>query len=127
MLGQLLENCQVKVKSYPPNPDWGYGKLDAQAAIVATQATVSIEENSFADLGIQVYPNPAKELLYYRWEDFSGEMAELTVLDLTGRSIQRFTLSNNSGRIQLGALKSGIYILRVKTENKIGVKRLVVN
>jgi hypothetical protein len=110
-----------------PNPDWGYGKLDAQAAIVATQATVSIEENSFADLGIQVYPNPAKELLYYRWEDFSGEMAELTVLDLTGRSIQRFTLSNNSGRIQLGALKSGIYILRVKTENKIGVKRLVVN
>lgn len=110
-----------------PNPDWGYGKLDAQAAIVATQATVGIEKNSFEDLGIQVYPNPAKEMLYYRWEDFNGEMAELTLLDLIGRSIQRFTLSSNSGEIPLGGLKSGIYILTVKTENKTGVKRLVVN
>jgi len=110
-----------------PNPDWGYGKLDAQAAIVATQATVGLDENSFSELGIQVFPNPVQEVLYYRWEDFRGEVATLHILDLTGRTLREFQLRNTSGQLNLGELGAGVFVLEIETEQRIGVMRLVVN
>lgn len=109
-----------------PNPDWGYGKLDAPAAILATQNTMSLEGNSFGELGISVFPNPVTDVLYYRWEELRGEEAEFEVLDMAGRSLQKFQVRNTDGQLELGEIGAGVYLLKVKTDEKVGVMRLVV-
>jgi hypothetical protein len=109
-----------------PNPDWGYGKLDAEAAILATQNMMGLEANSFSDLGIHIFPNPAEGVMYYRWDAPAFSKAELNIMDLQGRSLGQYVLGSVSGQLSLEKLVAGVYVLRVKTEDRVGWMRLVV-
>lgn len=109
-----------------PNPDWGYGKLDAVAAITATQATVGIDANASAELGIKLYPNPAKEVLYYRWEDFRGGEARLELIDLSGRVIKSERMASAEGSIELGEIEAGVYVVKIQLGESLAWERVVV-
>jgi hypothetical protein len=64
------------------------------------------------------YPNPVQDKIYV-----DTESGIVTIFDITGR--QLFTQSFMEGQIDLSSLKTGIYIIRIHSENMIWVQQLI--
>ena len=73
--------------------------------------TENFEQNSFS-----VYPNPAKDFLVI--ENLTNEtISSVEIYNLTGKLVKNEIL--NFSTINIEDLAKGIYLLRIKTENKI--------
>ena len=76
-------------------------------------------------LTINVYPNPASDKLFVFVKDSRLEVIE--VFDLLGRRISNYQNINECHfLLELDKIESGIYILRISTEDTISSKRIVV-
>ncbi|TAE55266.1 MAG: hypothetical protein EAZ89_05780 [Bacteroidetes bacterium] len=84
-----------------PNPAWGYGKLDALAAIQATYNTLGVEPLGMEKLGFSFFPNPASGYLKYEWErNTPPSAAQLDLMDMQGKIHATFTPDEMQGFIQ---------------------------
>jgi hypothetical protein len=99
-----------------PNPVWGYGKLDAFAAVQAAYSTLSAGESFAESLGLEVFPNPAGRQLRYRWSRLpEAGQAQLALLDLQGKPCFETVLQPGGGELRLPELPAGVYLLRVRS------------
>jgi hypothetical protein len=53
------------------------------------------------------------------------EKTEVVILDLTGRLIKSKTITTNDTSLDVQNISNGIYVVRVTTSDKIGVKRFI--
>jgi len=67
-----------------------------------------------------IAPNPATESIVI--QGVPEPILKVDILDLQGKVISQFS---NSSQIDISALDSGIYIIRVETQSRQGVKRFV--
>jgi len=68
--------------------------------------------------GINVYPNPAKDILYIRTNDITGEV-EISITGIDGRMVFKESRQIESlNKIDLLNLKSGMYILNLKSKEQ---------
>jgi hypothetical protein len=74
-------------------------------------STVTIKSASL----IKFYPNPATDILYLEIPDNSVEGFEVELINLAGQVI--FSQSGYTEQIDVSNLKSGIYFVKVKSEN----------
>lgn len=104
-----------------PNPNWGYGKLDARATIEATLETVSNGAQLLAGQGWDLYPQPAQSHLQYRWQGQQAPTAllQLSVFDLQGRLLLEKQLPASAGRLTLEDLPTGTYLLRMQAGKQL--------
>jgi hemin uptake protein HemP len=63
--------------------------------------------------GIEVFPNPASDLLYLQLPENSGD-AIVKIYDATGRIVQSEKLANNQNSINIRGLTAGNYVLKVQ-------------
>jgi hypothetical protein len=83
---------------------------------------VSVEENSFINNDLKVYPNPTNGIL--NLEILSSMRAEsIEVLDLTGKLVLSVPFQN---QLHLGHLPKGIYFLKVQNTNGEQLTRKVI-
>lgn len=71
---------------------------------------------------LSVYPNPSNGTIYVDY-DFN-EIAEFSITSILGSKVDEGKIENKSITT---ALKSGIYILEIKSENKVFNKKIVIN
>ena len=72
-----------------------------------------------------VYPNPAKSLIYVSTAIEGGARTQYEVVDVLGKVIM--TNENSSGKfsININELNSGVYFLRLQINNSVVVKKFV--
>jgi hypothetical protein len=85
---------------------------------------VGLKEISSSN-GIKVYPNPTTGVFTLELNNTLSKTIE--VLDLTGRVVSSNTNSANSIKLNINGLASGIYYVKVQTENSIDVIKVVKN
>lgn len=91
-----------------------------------TDIPVGIKEQH-ASNAFSVYPNPTSGLIQVRREDKKHISVNCTYEDLFGRTIGSVIL-NPENSVDLSSLKTGVYILKFYSENRlIEVKRIVKN
>ena len=73
-------------------------------------------------LNVKVYPNPAESLVNVTAEG----LRNVELIDMMGRIISRNESSETTTTIDLSNLTSGIYLLRITTENGVATQRLEV-
>ncbi len=74
---------------------------------------VGLTEQNRSDL--RIYPNPVSNYLYV---DYEGSLTDISIIDLTGRTVlQEKSLSKS--RIDVSGLPKGIYILSILRNNQI--------
>ncbi len=73
---------------------------------------------------LHVYPNPAGSVLHI---ESGSSLREVTAYDPTGRIVLRQSISGTSQTLDISQLHSGIYLLRVVTENGVETGRFVKN
>lgn len=84
----------------------------------------NVEDLAYANT-VFVYPNPAKTILHVKSE---SPITQLAILDLSGRAIHKQVASILTELdVDVSALRSGIYILRVFTSDKgVASKRFII-
>jgi|GEM_PF-1910641 len=78
--------------------------------------------NEPADQGINIYPNPAFDLLNI---DGSG-LKKLVLMNYSGQVVYESNKLQNSNSINIGHLSSGIYMIRIETVEGSTVKKIVI-
>jgi hypothetical protein len=73
---------------------------------------------------LEIYPNPAKDLINVQ---FSGKGAQtISLTDLSGRTIKEFAVQNTGNvlavSIDISSLSKGIYLLKAGGESKKFIK-----
>lgn len=111
-----------------PNPDWGYGKLDAFAAIQETYNTLGLEPVSLSELGLRFFPNPTEGEINYEWESFATqEPARVNLLDLQGRHITSFDIQQSNGQMIFPNVAPGLYLLSVIAGSRVSFFKILKN
>ena len=85
-----------------------------------------IEENilsidEFSQSNVLIHPNPAKDIVNIDLPD-SNIIFSTEIFTITGQLVFK---SKNKAQLDISKLNSGIYILRISTENGLVIKRLV--
>jgi len=85
-------------------------------------SSIGIDE---ADIStVSVYPNPTRG--FVNIATTSEEKASVEIIGLNGAIIQTTILENGAGKINLQALKSGLYLVRVIQNANVNVSRIIV-
>jgi len=71
----------------------------------------------------EIYPNPAKSFFVIR---SSFPVKEIEIFDISGKLIKEITFSSSEPKISLKGIKSGVYLLKIKAENKEFTKKLII-
>lgn len=78
------------------------------------------------EAAIQVYPNPANDLLNLIVQGIPGKQATVVIFDLNGKIIYSGLVQQANSAIDLSSLSSGLYFLEYRDGQKIGRKKIVV-
>ena len=80
-----------------------------------------------ADYGVNIYPNPADNVVTLAVEGLSSE-AEVTIIDMMGRKVGHYLIAqgSNSITIDVSPLAEGTYAVRIVSDNATIVERLVI-
>jgi hypothetical protein len=86
------------------------------------------DDNDFENL--RIYPNPAKDQLTIAYTNVPSEHATVTINSMTGAEVYSESLQNFKGSynktIDVSNLKKGVYMLSIRNETGIVVKKLVI-
>ena len=91
-----------------------------QKYILDVDLTLGVSEND--EEAISIYPNPAKDKLNVRGE----KNKSVTMYNMVGQIVYHNGKSDNSQVIDLGGMPSGIYLIKVDTDDGENVKRISV-
>ncbi len=91
---------------------------------VLIEMEIFVSVNEIADEVFRFYPNPASE--YVVTGNTSGQAAQLTITDLSGKILLQATVEVGEQRVVLAGLSEGIYLIRIVAGNSILVKKLSV-
>ncbi|HNW90719.1 MAG TPA: T9SS type A sorting domain-containing protein [Bacteroidales bacterium] len=82
----------------------------------------SINENNInADDFLHVYPNPASEKITIETQ----EKSIIEILNIQGQLVKSIKSNDSKTNIDVSALQSGMYLVEVKTENGVVVRKFV--
>ena len=101
--------------------DCGDGNVSDWSAAVTATTTTGIE--NWLMNSISLYPNPAKEYIDVRVDEL--HVTSMEVYDVYGKLISTVSVVNNPTRINVSGLASGMYFVRVTTEQGVVTKSFV--
>ncbi len=96
-----------------PNFSWGYGKVNALAAVKEAVRLVGLE-SVIPQSEVKVLPNPTRNTL--RVENMPQGCKRIVVCDICGREIMQTEATN--AVVDVAELKSGVYFLKLECEGK---------
>lgn len=99
-----------------PNNAYGYGRIDALAAVNAALALVPVQ--NIGEPSAHVFPNPSSGSVYFDFENCPGPV-DIEVFDVQGKRVYAGNSSIHFREIvpvELKNCSSGVYFYRVKTE-----------
>lgn len=129
--GNIID--RVKYSPYPPWPDVNNNGKYLELAdprsdngdplnwIASGNILVSSEE-PIADPDPEIFPNPVSDFLRVR---SGGNIISLLLTDIYGNSKMNFTPDNLESGIDVSSLTKGIYLLRICTNKKCVVSKVV--
>jgi len=114
---------------YPNLEDGVYdvGVLDENGCTVFTEFVIgSTSTNSInSDWGLEVFPNPASDIIFIKMDISNPENYELQLINLMGQEIIKLPALLISNRIDVSQIPAGNYFLRISDGKETGVVKLV--
>lgn len=122
----ILYNTAIKdnyTGNLPATGDntWGWGKINAYAAVAASLSITGIHHEPNASLQALLYPNPSNENYTIELQTERNETIQIALIDITGRSLDQIDWNVHSGvnNIQPNwdQLAPGIYFVHLKGQD----------
>ena len=113
-----------------PNATAGGSELAIDNIRVVNSIITGLKDNKLNALGASIYPNPARNEVNIAFDLQSSGVAQISIMDLTGREIRTFTKSAGTGannlKMNVSDLEKGVYLVRTLVNNKMNVTKLVI-
>jgi hypothetical protein len=71
--------------------------------------------------GAYVFPNPASDELYIRFKNAVSGRVEVSIADVTGRTVLQHTGDTKDIKLEVGQIPRGVYFLRIRQAGKAEV------
>ena len=88
---------------------------------------VGIEVLDAAANGIKVSPNPASSEVNIEFPAAINGTAKIQLLDVTGRLVQFVEVTDQQTRLELTNQVNGMYFLRIESDQKVYLQKLMIN
>ncbi len=108
----------VKLKATNANGNDTEEKME----FVIVDYPLSIKDN--VKLNFIVYPNPVNEVLYTKGVIAFDKDSKIEIMDLNGKVLKTAT---NTDEIDLSDIPTGLYLVRITSNQKIGTKKIIKN
>lgn len=119
----------VSIDEYREGVFLGTTRRDFRLSVVASNTTVSVEEEFIQSTIFDISPNPANEQLTIHVELPKQKETRMTLLNLQGKVMYESTWTNNENfnqSIDLQTVPVGTYFLVLNVEGRLVSKRVVV-
>ena len=90
-----------------------------------TTASTTIRED-FTEL-LEVYPNPADDILYLHSLSTRNSQSEVKIIDMTGKVWYRSRMEGDKARIDVSFFSQGIYLVGIENESGWSFRKVLVN
>jgi subtilisin family serine protease len=98
-----------------PNNTYGYGRVDALAAVEAALDLIVINDAAEDVMtGFKVFPNPFDGQLKLEWPALKGTFS-IHLVDITGRQVFSKQIASSSATLSLQQLPAGVYFYKIHT------------
>lgn len=101
---------------------WGMGKLNAYRAMVELLGVVDVEE--YDDPSLLIWPNPAGEIVNVLVTQPRASM-NYELVDAAGRRVVQGKIGSSLWSIGIAELGAGLYTLRIVTDDRTMIRRIV--
>lgn len=88
--------------------------------ILVNGSTLSVENKNA--INFSIYPNPTKSVLNIN----SIETGYISMYDMRGRLVKTLEKNENSQKINIASLSKGIYVIKMRSGDKIASKKVVI-
>lgn len=89
---------------------------------VVSPSTLSIDEKT--SLAFDIFPNPTRDYLTIKLPNEISE-ASVEIFDFSGKSVINAKVDRFDNKLNLNTLSAGMYIIRLTTEEKSGIKKFI--
>lgn len=105
------------------------GYVSTKTFLVTQSGNTGI--NELSQNGFSIYPNPAKDELFFNCNIENEGNLNIIIYDIVGNEVLRdnivLTKSENKTKIDISNLKQGIYFVKVKSEKGFDVQKIIIN
>ena len=116
-------NYRIAVYCFNASRGWTKITPDELSTIPFTLVDKATEVNNTNTIGLQLSPNPASDILKLKSDLLIKQIA---IIDLQGKQLKSLiTNHNNEIAIPIEDLKSGIYLIKVQTDNATRIVKFV--
>lgn len=112
----ILQQTAVKdtfVKTTPNNL-YGWGKVDALAALQAVKGNTGINDVSQV-AGIQLFPNPSSDIVKILPLNSDIQIIKCVIYSIEGKLLREQAFSGNETAVPVKDLATGVYLLQIET------------
>lgn len=103
---------------------------DFRGTIVESDGTVNTNDETAFAAGINIYPNPAKDILNVGFDAAQAGMLSIEMVGVDGRVLQRQQQQMAQGAqlvpVNVSMLAPGFYFVRISTANGVTTKKIVI-
>lgn len=90
------------------------------------KADLSLAKNSAKDMGVLIFPNPAKEILNISFNDKVGD-SKISLLNFDGKVLLKRESSESTVLLPLEDFSKGTYLLKIENDKGILVQKIIKN
>ena len=119
------ENCDEFLGEVHPNTFYGYGRIDAVAAVEQALLLTSTEEVAPSNQ-LKVFPNPFSDLLFFELQNWKQEV-QLQLVQADGKLILNRTFQPEEVHfisVPVKNLSSGLYFYRLQSQTQLQTGKL---
>jgi hypothetical protein len=92
--------------------------------VFTLQEVLSIEDNLFQN-SISIYPNPTNGKVYLN-SNGEFDISRVEIFDLNGRNLRSYQELGGRDFLILHDIKSGVYLLRMYSDNEVSTKKIII-
>lgn len=123
------QQCGDVPGSEIPNNTYGYGRIDALAAVEEALSLIGVgTDHNAAKNNFHIYPNPVREQLTIATSGYTGEVT-VHLYDMQGKSMHEQTLhvsGQSFERIDVSSFLPGLYVVTMLSEEFVESVKVVI-
>lgn len=86
----------------------------------------NIQNNSQPEISVSIFPNPASNILYFKYENFSNPIIAIKIINVLGQELINKQIQARENTIDVSSLQSGIYFVEALSLNERIIKKIII-
>jgi len=123
---EYINSLQHNRNPFIDHPEWA--RCINFDSIIKTNLCGSVSgiEDEILNANLNVYPNPANEMLHVDLSNVELNEAEVSVSDILGKEIYHSTLNSYHSTVIISTFANGTYLLKISVGNKSTLRKFLV-